>query len=150
MTPASRPRPTRAAADQLHSAAIHLLRRLRQSDVEAPTTAARLSALSVLVYGGVDTLSDLADAEQVSRPTISRMLKGMEQEGLIRRFADPVDGRVVHLRATARGRRILSQARSRRLDALEALLQNCSLVEVDLLDRAAALIQKLAQRPSSP
>lgn len=144
MTVTSRTTRKRAAADRLHSAAIHLLRRLRRADAEAPTTAARLSALSVLVYAGADTLSDLATAEQVSRPTMSRMLKGMEEEGLVTRRPDPDDGRVVHIRATARGRRILAAARERRLDVLEALLESVPEKEVAELDRAARLIEAVA------
>jgi hypothetical protein len=60
------PRVTQVA-DQLHSAAIHLLRRVRRADVESGISPARLSVLSVLVFGGPQTLGTLARAEQVSR-----------------------------------------------------------------------------------
>ena len=64
----------RSVADRLHSAAIQLLRRLRREDQAMGLTAARASALSVLVFGGRPlTLGALAQAEQVSAPTITRL-----------------------------------------------------------------------------
>jgi DNA-binding MarR family transcriptional regulator len=70
---ASRPE-TVAAADRLHSAAIHLLRRVRQQDTASGVGPAQLSALSVLVFAGPKTLGDLAAAEQVKPPTMSRVV----------------------------------------------------------------------------
>ena len=90
-------------ADRLHSAAIHLLRRVRRVDEETGLTAARLSALSVLVFGGQVTLSELAAAEQVSAPTMSKLVRGLERDGLVEREANERDGRSVVLRATDEG-----------------------------------------------
>ena len=88
----------RSVADRLHSAAIQLLRRLRREDEAMGLTAARASALSVLVFGGRPvTLGALAQAEQVSAPTITRLIVGMERDGLVRREPDAKDGRVVWL-----------------------------------------------------
>ena len=82
-------RVNRSVADRLHSAAIRLLRRLRREDEAMGLTAARASALSVLVFGGRPiTLGALAQAEQVSAPTITRLIVGMERDGLVRREAD--------------------------------------------------------------
>ncbi len=64
-----------ALAQRLHGAAIHLLRRLRTEDVAAGLTAPRLSALSVLVFGGPRSIGELAAAEQVRPPTISRLVQ---------------------------------------------------------------------------
>src|SRR5256885_16104382 len=69
-------------ADRLHSAAIHLLRRLRVRDRESGVGPAQLSALSVLVFGGPRSLGELADAEQVRPPTMSRIVAGRERGGL--------------------------------------------------------------------
>ncbi|MEX2047501.1 MAG: MarR family transcriptional regulator, partial [Chloroflexota bacterium] len=80
-------------ADRLHSAAIHLLRRARRGDPLTGATPAQLSALSVLM-GGPRTLGDLAAAERVRAPTISRLATEMERIGLLRRSGDPDDGRV--------------------------------------------------------
>src|SRR5574339_108325 len=86
-----------ALADRWHSLAIHLLRRLRREDVNAGLTGPRLSALSVVVFGGLITLGDLAAAEQVKPPTMTRLVRALEEEGLVRREADASDGRVVRL-----------------------------------------------------
>ena len=119
-------RVNRSVADRLHSAAIHLLRRLRREDEAMGLTAARASALSVLVFGGRPvTLGALAQAEQVSAPTITRLIVGMERDGLVRREADAADGRVVWLHATAKGARLLHAGRRRRVAALEADLAAC-------------------------
>ncbi len=67
---------TSAVADRLHSAAIHLLRRVRKQDAATGEGPARLSALSVLVFGGPMTLGQLAAAEQVKPPTMSRIVPG--------------------------------------------------------------------------
>src|SRR6266542_4302405 len=92
--------PQRELADRLHSAAIHLLRRARRGDPLTGATPAQLSALSVLM-SGPKTLGDLAAAEQVRAPTISRLATEMERIGLIRRRADPGDGRVLRVEMTA-------------------------------------------------
>ena len=93
-------------ADKLHSAAIHLLRRLRVRDRESGVGPAQLSALSVLVFGGPRSLGELADVEQVRPPTMSRIVSGLTAVGLVRREATE-DGRRVRLVATAKGTKIL-------------------------------------------
>src|SRR5215467_9980932 len=104
-------------ADKLHSAAIHLLRRLRVRDRESGIGPAQLSALSVLVFGGPRSLGELADAEQVRPPTMSRIVSGLERGGLIKRHATE-DGRRVRLAATAKGTKILWEGRQRRVASL--------------------------------
>src|SRR3954467_2258933 len=78
-------------ADRLHSAAIHLLRRLRRADTASGLPAPRLSALSVLVFGGPLTVSELAAAEQVRPPTMTRIIGALEAAGLAEREGDPKD-----------------------------------------------------------
>src|ERR671934_2548255 len=90
------------AADRFHSAAIHALRHVAREDPASGLSAARLSALSVLVFGGAMTLGELAAAERVRPPTMTRIIRGLEDSGLVRRAADPGDGRVTRVRATAR------------------------------------------------
>ncbi|HYL14296.1 MAG TPA: MarR family transcriptional regulator [Terriglobales bacterium] len=128
-------------ADRLHSAAIHLLRRLRISDRASGIGPAQLSALSVLVFSGPRTLGELADAEQVRPPTMSRIVAGLERSGLIRRHATE-DKRRMLLEATATGTKILQEGRKRRVDALAQALRSLSELErqqlgdiADLLDR---------------
>src|SRR5204862_6890077 len=102
-------------ADRLHSAAIHLLRRVRVRDRESGIGPAQLSALSVLVFGGPRSLGELADAEQVRPPTMSRIVAGLERAGLIRRHATE-DGRRVRLEASAKARKIPEAGRPRRAE----------------------------------
>ncbi|HET9675113.1 MAG TPA: MarR family transcriptional regulator [Gaiellaceae bacterium] len=133
---------SRATADRLHSAAIHLLRNVRASDVETGLSPARLSVLSVLVFGGARTPSELAAAEQVRLPTISALVRGLEEDGLVRRAPDPDDGRAVRLSATAKGRRILQSGRERRLDNLEELLEPLSREELRTLAEASEILER--------
>jgi DNA-binding MarR family transcriptional regulator len=111
-----------ALADRLHSVAIHLLRHARVADAASGMSAARLSVLSVLVYTGSRTVTELADAEQVAAPTMTRLLQGMEQAGHVRRRRDGTDGRVVRVSVTARGRRVLERARQARLRRLAEVM----------------------------
>jgi DNA-binding MarR family transcriptional regulator len=136
-------------ADRLHSAAIHLLRRLRRQDLAMDLSPARASALSVVVFGGPVTIGQLAMAEQVSTPTITRLVVGMEQDGLLKRRRDERDGRVVWLEATAKGAKILKEGRRRRVAALAAELKTLPPEELDLLSRAADLLQRLT-KPGGP
>src|SRR5690348_209170 len=96
-----------AVADRLHSATIHLLRRVRKQDVATGEGPARLSALSVLVFGGPKTLGELAAAEQVKPPTMSRILAGLAKSRLIDIAVDPADARRMQIQATAKGKSIL-------------------------------------------
>ena len=141
------PRPDPATvADRLHSAAIHLLRRLRKEDEAIGLTAARTSALSVVVFGGPVTIGQLAQAEQVSPPTMTRMLVGMERDGLLKRERDRDDGRVIWIRATPKGARILQEGRRRRVEALAGELEDLSAAELTLLLRAAETMGRVAGR----
>src|SRR5437868_5235185 len=80
-------------ADRLHSAAIHLLRRVRRQDEVSGVGPAQLSALSVLVFGGPSTLGGLAAAEMVRPPTMSRIVAGLTKSGLAESVTDESDAR---------------------------------------------------------
>ena len=134
------------AADLLHSAAIHLLRLLREEDTSSGVSAARLSALSVVVFAGPVTLGGLAQAEQVRPPTISGIVAGLERDGLVRRRPDGRDRRVQWVHATAKGRRVLAGARRRRIDAFASRLRGLSRDELGTLERAAGLIERALGR----
>jgi DNA-binding MarR family transcriptional regulator len=142
---ANRP-PDRSVADRLHSAAVHLLRRLRRQDEAMGLTGPRASALSVLVFGGPVTLGALAQAEQVSAPTVTRLVVGMERDGLVRREKDPKDGRLVWLHATPKGTRLLHAGRRRRVAALEADMAALAPPERDTLAAAAEILERVLAR----
>jgi DNA-binding MarR family transcriptional regulator len=133
-------------ADTLHSAAIHLLRRVRKEDERAGISPARLSALSVLVFGGPMRLTDLARAEHVKPPTMTRIVAGLEADGLVRRREVSEDARAISLEPTARGIKVMQEGRRRRVLRLAAALQELSSDERAALARAAALIERVAKR----
>jgi DNA-binding MarR family transcriptional regulator len=136
-------------ADKLHSAAIHLLRRLRAEDDAMGLSAPRLSALSVVVFAGPVTLSDLAAAEQVRLPTISRLIKDLEAEGLVRRLKAGDDARVQRVAATAKGKKLLHEGRRRRVSRLAAELAALSAAERARLGEAAELMERLSGAPKT-
>jgi DNA-binding MarR family transcriptional regulator len=137
--------PAEAVADRLHSAAIHLLRRVRREDVRTGLSAPRLSALSVVVFGGPLTLGELAAAEQVRPPTMTRLVAALEADGLVERQRDPADGRIVRLRATAKGRRLLQTGRTRRVATLARSIRQLDAERIDLLQRALDVIERLRE-----
>jgi DNA-binding MarR family transcriptional regulator len=129
------------AADRFHSAAIHALRYARREDDASGLSPARLSALSVLVFAGPKTIGELAAAEQVRPPTMSAIVDGLEEGGLARRVADPGDGRLVRVQASAKGKRVLQRARERRITALAERLAPLSADEIETVRRAAELVE---------
>jgi DNA-binding MarR family transcriptional regulator len=139
---ASPPAP-RAVADRLHSAAIHLLRALRREDRALGVGPAKLSALSVLVFGGPRSIGALARAEQVRLPTMSRLVSALQRDGLATRTPDPEDGRASRVHPTARGRSVLRRGRARRVVALARRLEQLPEADRMLLARAADLIEGL-------
>jgi DNA-binding MarR family transcriptional regulator len=132
-------------ADKLHSAAIHLLRRLRARDRESGVGPAQLSALSVLVFGGPRSLGELADAEQVRPPTMSRIVSGLTAAGLVRREAKE-DGRRIRLVATAKGTKILWEGRKRRVGSLANALASLGETERERLRELAELLPEIVRK----
>ncbi len=136
------PAAARAVADRLHSAAIHLLRRLRVEDKALGLSGPRASALSVVVFRGPITMGALAEAEQVRRPTITRLVDGLERRGLARRVNDPTDGRVQLVEATAAGTRLLQKGRARRVERLMQGVMQLTEEEQQVLAHAADLMEQ--------
>lgn len=138
------------SADRIHSAAIHLLRRLRAEDEATGLTAPRLSALSVVVHAGPLPIGDLAAAEQVRPPTMTRLVAGLERDGLVARQTDPSDGRVQLVAATDHGRAVLEDGRKRRVRALARDLGALPPEERSVVARAAEILEQLALPKDHP
>ena len=139
----------REVADRLHSAAIHLMRRARRTDPLTGVSPAQLSALSVLM-SGPKTLGDLAAAEQVRPPTMSRLVSEMERAGVARKVTDRDDARVIRVHATPKGLRALSRGRSMRIEAIERLMSELDADELGDVERALGAIEKvLGQQAAS-
>jgi DNA-binding MarR family transcriptional regulator len=143
----SEPRPeVERVADRLHSAAIHLLRRVRRVDGATGSGPAQLSALSVLIMGGAMTLGELAAVEQVKPPTMTRIVAGLRRSGWVRLSPDRWDARRMRVCATGSGRRLLEKARKRRIDYLARGLARLEAKDLTLLDRAVTILKDVLTR----
>ena len=141
----SRPVKPETVADRLNSAMIHLLRRTARVDVESGIGPAQLSALSVLVFGGSTTLSGLAEAEQVTLPTMSRIVSALAEARLVRKQPSGRDRRSIRISATPAGRRLMQAARRRRIESLSERLEALPERELAALARAAELMERVAR-----
>ena len=133
-----------AVADRIHSAAIHILRRVRREDPGMGLSGPRASALSVVVFAGPITLGALAAAEQVRPPTMTHLVRALERMGLVTRVADPADGRIARIAATRRGKALLEAGRARRVNALSRPLRTLPKRDLAVLARAADLLDGLS------
>lgn len=138
----SKPPSREEVARRVHSAALHLMRYVRAQDTALGVPPAQLSALSVIVFGGKTSLSELAKTEQVRPPTMSRIIEALVREGLVKRETDKTDRRSVIITPTEKGTRIMHEGRGRREKRLLELLQPLHREEIDLLDRASEILAK--------
>ncbi len=125
-------------ADRLHSASIHLLRRARKEDAAGGLTGPRLSALSVVVLAGPVSMGALADAEQVSPPTMTRLVSGLEAEG-----GTGAGFGAGGSRSTPAGRALLTRGRARRVAALAADLAVLGPAEREHVRRGLAALERV-------
>ena len=144
---AAGPAATHDLADRLHSAAIHLLRRLRREDDASGLPAPQLSALSVIVFAGPITLGALADAEQVRPPTITRLVDKLEAAGLVERASDAVDRRISRVAATPKGIKLLHDGRRRRVASLAVSLKELPDKERSALAKAVPILEEVVRGP---
>jgi DNA-binding MarR family transcriptional regulator len=133
-----------ALADRLHSAAVHVLRRVRRTDPLTGVSPAQLSVLSVLM-GGQRTIGELAAAEQVTPPTMSKLVVEMEDAGLVSRSRDTTDGRVVWIASTPSGQHVLARGRELRIATLSRTIEGLSIGDYNRLVRGLLVIEKLLE-----
>jgi DNA-binding MarR family transcriptional regulator len=131
------------AAEALHSGAIRVLRLVRAEDAHAGIGPAQLSALSVLVFAGEQTVGELAALEQVQPPTMSRIVDGLVQKKLAERVGSANDRRTVQITATPAGRKLLLAGRDRRVRALAKRFDDLSKKEVETLLAAAEIMKRI-------
>ena len=127
----------------LHSNAIHLLRDVRTEDSAMGIGPAQASALSVVVFGGPLSLNELAKAEQVRPPTMSRVVEALVREGLVRREANLDDRRSIIISSTDKGTKIIHEGRSRREKRLIKLLSHLDDEETKCLGRASRILARI-------
>ena len=138
-------RQSEQTADRLHSAAIHLLRSLRREDASLGIGPAGLSVLSVLVFGGPKTVGQLATIEQVTAPTMSRIVSTLERGGLVERLTDAADRRRQVVHPTSTGRIVMKRGRSNRVYELARRIDDLPDADVALLARAAVVIERVSK-----
>ncbi len=134
-------------AQRLHVVAIRVLRRARRDDAAMGLPPGQASALSVLVFGGPKTLSELAAIEQVQPPTMTRMIDALEHLRLIRREQDAVDRRRFRIAATAAGVRLMHQGRERRVMVLAQTLAGMDREQRAVVEKALAILEQLQGEP---
>ena len=128
--------------EEFHHLAIRLLRKLRSVDEAHGFSGPRASALSVLVFRGPQSLGELAAAEGVKPPTMSRLVKAMQAEGLVEAQTTAHDQRQIHIQATARGRQLMLKARERRIIAITRLLRDATPAEMKALGTVVGLLER--------
>jgi DNA-binding MarR family transcriptional regulator len=141
---------SRETAADLNSASIHLLRGLRATDRTSGLTAARLSALSVIVFGGPCPLGRLARAEDVAGPTMTRIVDGLETLGLAERRPHPDAANAVLVAATPEGERVMRAARDARLETIAAALRRLPADQQEAIAGAAPALRALAAEVAQP
>jgi DNA-binding MarR family transcriptional regulator len=140
------PRNAAHLASQLRFAVMRLSRRLRQHALEG-ITPAQSSALAVVVREGRLTLSQLAEAERVQPPTITRVVDSLVGRRLVTRTPGEHDRRVGWVEPTPEGRDLVETMRRRRDAYLAKRLRRLTVEELDILERAAGILERLAEEP---
>ena len=133
-------------ASQLRVSVARLARRLRQEGShDENATPSQLTALATLYRDGPMTLGELAAAERVKPPSMTRVVAALEERGLIRRDHSSNDARVVHVSATDEGRRAHEEYRKRRDAWLCRQLKELSEEEREVLVKASDILDRLAE-----
>jgi DNA-binding MarR family transcriptional regulator len=136
-----------AAASHVRSSVTRLHRAMRrESEVDLSPTL--MVALATIETHAPMTAGDMASHEQVRKPTVTRILSALTERGLVERTADPLDGRVAWIQLTPEGRRLLHRVRRRRDEFLASRMRALSPGELASLERAAAILDRLAERPA--
>lgn len=135
----------REVAARLHSSALRLLRDLRREEDGGGLSAPRLSALSAIVFAGPMSLAELAQAERVKPPTMSRLVDALVERGLVTRVARPGDRRSVEIEATPAGRDLLDAGSERRVGVLVKRLGALADSERRALARGVEILERVAR-----
>jgi len=136
--------PTDEMTSRLRMVVARLSRRLRQEASEGATPS-QLAALATVERHGPITLGDLAGHERVRPPTMTRIVAGLEETGLVRRDIDPADRRVARVTITSEGSRLLSRSRTRKDAFLASLLDQLDAEDIAIVERAVPILERLIE-----
>lgn len=131
-------------ATRLRLAITRTARRLRQ-EAGSELSPSLVAALSTIDGHGPVTPSELAEIERVKRPTATRLVTRLEQQGLVLRRADPDDGRVCRVSATDAGADLLRRLRTRKNAYLARRLRELPDEDLAALDRAAEVLERMLE-----
>jgi len=131
-------------ASRLRLAIARTARRLRQNS-GTDLTAALTAALATVECKGPITPSELASVENIKRPTATRIVSRLEEQGLVERTPDPTDRRSFLVGITPQGRTLLSRLRKRKNAYLAKRLRELDPEDVDALERAADILERLLE-----
>jgi DNA-binding MarR family transcriptional regulator len=131
-------------APRLRSAVTRLNRRLRSSSLGG-ISPAQASALAMIERLGSPALHELATAEQVRPPSMTRIVDALERDGLVERRTDEVDRRCLRLTLTSAGRRELASIRRRKTAFLEERLAGLSELDRAAVARALSVLERLSE-----
>jgi DNA-binding MarR family transcriptional regulator len=129
-------------ATRLRLGVTRLARRLRQ-EAEPGLTPSLLSALSAIDRGGRLTVGELCGREQVQPPTMTRIVASLVEAGLVRREPDPADRRIAWLSVSTEGAKLLGRTRRRKDAFLVKRLRQLSPEELQVLERATPILERL-------
>nr|WP_205863203.1 MarR family transcriptional regulator [Planosporangium thailandense] len=129
----------------LRDAIVRLNRRLRQTRPLGELTQSQLSALTSLDLAGALTPRELAEAERVQPPTMTRTVTKLVDRGLVQRLPHPTDGRQVILSPTQSGRSVLAANRRAREAWLSGQIAALSAEERETLRRAAEIVDRISR-----
>ncbi len=137
------------AAARLRLVINRAARRMRQ-EAGPELTASRASALTAVELHGPLTPSELAEAERIQRPSATRILRGLEEEGLVQRTTDPKDGRSALISITREGRERLRRLRQRKNAYLARRMRDLDPSDIAALERAAEVLERLLEGDRVP
>ncbi|HEX7245993.1 MAG TPA: MarR family transcriptional regulator [Solirubrobacterales bacterium] len=135
-------------AARLRMAVVRTSRRLRQEAAAGEAgelTPTATSALATVERHGPLTPSELADVERIKRPTATRILRGLEEAGLVDRSPDPEDGRSALLSVNAAGRERLRRLRGRKNAYLARRMRDLPAEDLEALERAAVILERMLE-----
>jgi DNA-binding MarR family transcriptional regulator len=129
---------------RLRLAIMRLARRLRQQ-AEPDMTPSMLSAMANIEYRQPVTLGDLAEAERVTPPTMTKIVGRLEEAGLVKRVVDTADRRIQRVSLTRDGVKLIARNRSRKNAYLARKLRKLEPDEVSKLEEAVGVIEKILE-----
>ena len=129
---------------RLRLAIMRLARRLRQQ-ADADATPSMLSALASIEYRQPVTLGELAEAERVTPPSMSKIVARLQEAELVTRTPDRNDKRIQRLSLSIHGERFIARNRSRKNAYLAKKLRKLDPQEVAKLEAAVVVIEKILE-----